>query len=368
MPDGLRLLATRRFDPEPEGEVPLPPGCRQRWGTTRLVACDLVDVAVTPEVVVTFGAREVRVHDRARGALRAWLFLEGRVERGVVSPGGSDAWVSGWREEPTEIPGIGRAVLRRPAAAHLDLEAGRLDRLSGEVPPRPRYLDVDPTGRFLAVAPPDGAIRVLGLPGGEVLGEVRLPYPLERVQFSADGARLEADARGNPNPTAELNDRTPWRQAHGSWSLPDLVGEVDDGPDLGQTRAHRNRPAQALASLRSQLTPGVAMAADPPDWVQEALGEAVAPADEVWPGPEVPGAVATFPGGHWLLGGFPDGAVRVADLRTGVVHDPVVGDPGRVEAVAVSGDGETLLVAHAAGSVLAWDLGELLLRSGVPGA
>lgn len=367
MSEGFRVVRERRFAASPDLELPLAPGCRRRWGSTRLVAADPQDVVVAADRVVVAGARELRVHDRATGALRAWFQLEGRLGVLALDAAGRRAWLVGWQERPTEIPGIGPATLATPCAAALDLEAGVLTTLAGPVPANPRHVAVDPEARYLAIAPPDGAIHVLALPGGEPVGEARLAYPLDRVGFSADGRRLEAVASGNPNPFAELSDRTPWRVARGSWGLPGLVGEVEDEAFRDADRVRRTPADRRLAALRAELVPPVATGDDPPAWVQGAPGGAPTAAAGPWPGDDPPAVVAALPDGHHLAGGYPDGSLRLADLRTGAVGDPVDGDPGAIRALHVSPDGETLAVVTRAGAVLAWDLPELLQRAGTTG-
>lgn len=519
------VLELRRFEPDAGGEIPLPPGARRRHGTTRLVPAGTpphpvrgeleprarngpARVEVHPEHVVTISAREVRVHDRATGALRVHVLLDGELDTGAADPAARRLFLVGSRVSEEELDGIGRADVHRPASAILDLETGEARALLPDPRGWVRSIHVHPDGTYLLLAGGDGPVRVLTLPGGEELGQVRLSLPIDTVDFSADGSAVVVTGSGNPDPTAELSSQTPWEHETGTWSLPSLEGEIATRPYRPSDRVPREEPGADLAALRLELGLAVGvprvggrrmafspcgrwlatpdhlvdredgrvrdLPADLPGWerirglfweagepplltraydrtyrelcdaalrrrdpdhaeefdedlidlsadgryraldagrgrlVLESPGERIeldlreefheiraaawtrdgarlavagrgrgvgegvlalpgAPGTRPellpCPGPDGPRCLEFSADGRWLFGGFEDGALRAWDLRAGARRAPVLGDPGPVLALAASPDGEVLAAAYRGGSVIEWDLAELLGRA-----
>jgi len=246
----------------------LPAGCRRRFGTLRAAHVGApphprrgwaeatppapLQIGSTAERTVTVGERRVRVLTRPDGRLLRQLQLSVPVQAATVLPDLTGLALALRLERREFHPTLGEHGIVNHQLAWIDLDATRTQLLSPYISGVPRHLALAPDGSAVALAPGDGPIQVRRLPGGEILGEVRLSLPLDAVRFTPDGRFLVAAASGNPNPFAELNDRTPWRQERGRWALPELEGEVrNEGYDPAD-RPPSPDPGARLEALRAE--------------------------------------------------------------------------------------------------------------------
>lgn len=217
----------------------------------------------------------------------------------------------------------------------LDLVAGQIRGLQPAPEELTRVLAFEPERGLLALADVERGVELRSLEGAR-LARARADLAPVGLSFSPDGTGLEALVEGIPSSKAFLRDRTSWIRERESWSLPGLTPRLPPG-DLGAAAPREPDPRGTLAEICSGLP---------------------APQEEPTPRSRAEGPDSS------LVVSSPRGDFRARASEEERLLGSLQGDPWPVVELSAREDGSALRAEHLGGTLLEWDLPEVLARLG----